>query len=54
MNQRPPSRLWLEQYFRQTIEQTRKLSLKSLDLLRQSKPDTFLGRKQEQPKQKDE
>jgi hypothetical protein len=56
MDQRTPSRLRIELYFRQTIEQTLELSRKSLELLRQPTPDTFLGRKTQEsfPKQNDE
>ncbi|MGX9431853.1 MULTISPECIES: hypothetical protein [Bradyrhizobium] len=49
MDQRTPSRFRLEQYFRQTIEQTRELLRQSLELLRQPMPDTFLGHKTQEP-----
>jgi len=56
MDQCTPSRLSRERYFRQTIELTRQRLRQSLELLRQSVPDTFLGRKTQEPfpKQNDE
>ena len=49
MDQRTRPDLQIEVYFRGIIEQTRELCRKSLDLLRQSQPDTFLGRKTQEP-----
>jgi|GEM_PF-3586443 len=49
MDQRTPSHLRIELYFRQIIERSRDMLRKSIELLRQSQPDTFLGRKTHEP-----
>lgn len=49
MDQRTPSDQAVELLFRHLIEQTLELSRKSIELLRQPLPDTFLGRKTQEP-----
>lgn len=49
MDQRTPSHLPIELYFRQIIDQSRELLRRSIELLRQPQPDTFLGRKTHEP-----
>ncbi|MGX9431858.1 MULTISPECIES: hypothetical protein [Bradyrhizobium] len=53
---RRPPRLSIERHFRQTIKLTHEQLRQSLELLRQPRPDTFLGRKTQEPfpKQNDE
>ncbi|MBO4226659.1 hypothetical protein [Bradyrhizobium neotropicale] len=49
MHERTPSLLPREPYFCKMIEHTRELLQKSFELLQQPMPDTFLGRKTQEP-----